>query len=194
MSVLCIWTIKTAWIQSLGDVGELTGRNGGVAKKQFRIRSTVRGTCTEAASVQESMWKLPNMAIGRLLLLPLITQSEMLSPQTPISRFHFLLTAPPTISPPRASFNWVPRKLNPLNDGGRPSSTESVGCLDVRKIFSENLSSIFVRLCLGPARKGSGGKLGRGIVSNRRDNSCCLWVWFGNHGPWAPPTMNYHHL
>lgn len=84
-SVLCIWTIKTAWIQSQGDAGEQMGRNGGVAKKQCRIRSTVSGTCTEAASVQESMWKLPNLALGQLLL-PLITQSEMLSPQAPISQ------------------------------------------------------------------------------------------------------------
>jgi hypothetical protein len=72
----CLGTIEWAWIliQSLEDVEEQMGRNGGVARKFFQIKSTVRGTCKEAVSVQESLWNLLNLLIllilGMLLLAP----------------------------------------------------------------------------------------------------------------------------
>lgn len=54
----CLGTIEVERIpiQSLGDVEERMERNGGVARMLLHSKSTVRGTCKEAVSVQESLW------------------------------------------------------------------------------------------------------------------------------------------
>lgn len=60
---LYLGTKELGWIpiQSLGDVEEQMGRNGGVATKLFHRKSTAKGICKDAASVQESLWKLLNL-------------------------------------------------------------------------------------------------------------------------------------
>lgn len=77
----CTWNIRMGWIQSREDVEEQMGRNGGVAKKQSQITSTVRGTCTEGGSVQESLWKLLKLLLQvlELAVLMLIPTSPYLS-------------------------------------------------------------------------------------------------------------------
>lgn len=53
------------------------GRNGDVAGILFHIRNTVSGTCIEADSVQESLWKLQKMNLHRREFNS-IFQTEML--------------------------------------------------------------------------------------------------------------------
>lgn len=47
------------WIRSRAGAGGPTGRNGGARGMWWRGISTVSATCTEAATVQESLWKTP---------------------------------------------------------------------------------------------------------------------------------------
>lgn len=65
------------------------GRSGGVPKTLTQIRSTVSGTCIEAAVVQESMWNFRNLFLSpshcrrwrlRLLLLLLGAPAAVLAP------------------------------------------------------------------------------------------------------------------
>ena len=71
------------WIQSQEDVDEQMERNGGVVKTQSQITSTVRGTCTEGASVQESLWKLLKLLLLLLLLKVLVLAMHILIPTSP---------------------------------------------------------------------------------------------------------------
>ncbi|XP_041029104.1 uncharacterized protein LOC121268901 [Juglans microcarpa x Juglans regia] len=71
----CLGTIEVAWIpiQSLAGVEEQMGRSGGVARKLLHIKSTARGICKEAVSVQESLWHLLDQLI--LVRVMLIAQA-----------------------------------------------------------------------------------------------------------------------
>ncbi|KAK8931070.1 Growth-regulating factor 1 [Platanthera zijinensis] len=52
---------------------EPTARSGGAPRKPTLTRSTVRGTCTEGKTVQESLWKYPSQQTLTLLPLPPLT-------------------------------------------------------------------------------------------------------------------------
>jgi len=83
---------------SQGDVGERMERSGGVAKRFFQIKSTVTGTYTEDASVQESLWKLllivipaptsPFLSLESVVLAPSSTNLSPICCLTPKSVLH----------------------------------------------------------------------------------------------------------
>jgi hypothetical protein len=74
---LFIWAFPVVtWIPSQGDVAGQMERNGGARGTLFPIKSTVNDILTEAAIVQESLWKAKMATIlmlpPLLLLLPLL--------------------------------------------------------------------------------------------------------------------------
>ena len=65
-----MWDIQEMEIRSRVDVREQMVRNGGVREMWRPTRNTVSATCTGAAPVQESLWKLKTVAkISRKLAL-----------------------------------------------------------------------------------------------------------------------------
>ncbi|KAH9618630.1 hypothetical protein KSS87_013221 [Heliosperma pusillum] len=56
--VLSISGSRITLIQRQGSVGRQTGRNSSAQEMQYPTNSIVSDTSTEAASVQESLWKL----------------------------------------------------------------------------------------------------------------------------------------
>lgn len=85
------WVWGGKLIQSQGGAGEQMERNGDAQKKHTQTQSTVRDTCTEAETVQESLWKQQLV----LLLIP-VDQSTKIQPP--------LLTLTPPLSLP--SHQW----------------------------------------------------------------------------------------
>jgi hypothetical protein len=71
------------WTLNQGDVGEQMERNGGVAKRLSHIKSTVTGTYTEDASVQESLRNLLPMVIpAQTSPFPSPLESVVLAPSS----------------------------------------------------------------------------------------------------------------
>lgn len=105
------WGLAGKQTQSQGGAEELMARNGGVPKKHTQIQNTVRDTCIEAKTVQESLWKLfqlqilhqpshqspppPTPPILTLSLLSLL--QWLLKPPNPII---IPITIPTTAPPP----------------------------------------------------------------------------------------------
>lgn len=79
------WVWGGKLIQSQGGAGEQMERNGDAQKKHTQTQSTVRDTCTEAETVQESLWK------QLVLLLIPVDQSTKIQPPL------LTLTPPPSL-------------------------------------------------------------------------------------------------
>lgn len=94
--------------QSLGAAEEQMARNGGALKRHIQIPNTAKDTCTEAETVQESLWKFS----------PPLPPPPLRRPGTPT--LHLL---PPPIShpPPTHTFSiLISHLLGPLPSPCRP--------------------------------------------------------------------------
>ncbi|KAJ6933494.1 hypothetical protein NC651_008786 [Populus alba x Populus x berolinensis] len=96
-----IWHIRREWSLSQGDVGEQMERNGGVAKRLSHIKSSVTGTYTEDASVQESLRNLLPMVIpAPTSPFPYLLESVVLAPGSG----HLIISFQDVVSLPRVFF------------------------------------------------------------------------------------------
>lgn len=55
--VVVRWEWREKWTRNQGGVEEQMGKNGGARNWPILIQSTVKDTCIEGRTVQESMWK-----------------------------------------------------------------------------------------------------------------------------------------
>lgn len=76
------WVWGGKLTQSQGGAGEQMGRNGGAQKKHTQTQSTVRDTCTEAETVQESLWK----QLLVILLIPVDQSPRIQAPLLTLTR------------------------------------------------------------------------------------------------------------